>query len=217
MWVKRMTDFQPNPEPLDASDSSVPKSNHVWKWVAIGCGGAFFLFVLLIAGSMFFAFRQLNFSMDPEAVEEKARTVFDYEIPGGSQGLLTMNMFGMEIIQVTDANQPPNVMLMVGTLPPAFQTEQTQEQFLEGFQESVSDQQQFETQEQRVEERQLCGEAVSVLIQEGSAATGQSAEPATTYSTVVTYEGTSRFAWLQASGENATALVEQVFTSLECR
>lgn len=212
-----MTDFQPNSESSEPSASSVPKSNNVWKWVAIGCGGAFFLFVLLIVGSMFFAFRQLNFSMDPEAVEEKARAVFDYEIPGGSQGLLTMNMFGMEIIQVTDTNQPSNVMLMVGTLPPAFQTEQTQDQFLEGFQESFSDQQQFETQDQRVEERQLCGETVSVVIQEGRASTGQSAEPATTYSTIVTFGGESRFAWLQTNGENANALAEQVFTSLECR
>lgn len=216
-----MTDFQPDSESSESPDfakSSVPKSNNVWKWVALGCGGVFFLFVLLIASAMFFAFRQLNFSMDPEAVEEEARTVFDYEIPGGSQGLLTMNMFGVEIIQVTDKNQPPDVLLMVGTLPPAFQTEQAQEQMIESFEESFSGQEQFETQNQRIEDRQLCGETVQVLIQDGTASTGQSAtEPATTYSTIVTYDGKSRFAWLLANGDSSSQLAEQVFSSLECR
>ncbi|MBF2077420.1 MAG: hypothetical protein IGR76_02580, partial [Synechococcales cyanobacterium T60_A2020_003] len=72
----------------------------------------------------------MGVSVDPEQVEEKAKTLFNYSIPGGSKGYLTMNILGVEVVQVSSLENPPDVLLTMSTLPPQFQAENMRNEFV---------------------------------------------------------------------------------------
>jgi hypothetical protein len=210
-----MAELQQSPPPAPKS------SSNVWKWVVIGCGGGLVVFAALAAGLIFFALKSVNFSADPKAVEEKAATIFDYSIPGGSQGLVSMNVMGMELVQVVDTHQPPQVVLTLGKVPDMMQQGINQEDFVQSleqqFNESADQSLDFSTQ--RTEEKELCDQSVSVLIQEGELTpTGQNdVIPAVSYFASVNVDGGDRIVWLLVSSDEPLAMADTIFNSLECR
>jgi len=104
-----------NPESPQTPSS---KPTNIWKWVAVGCGGTLLLAILAIVAISALVVRNLGISADPKAAEETAQQIFDYNIPGESEGLFKMNMMGIEFALVADTQVPPKVLLFVGSVPP---------------------------------------------------------------------------------------------------
>jgi hypothetical protein len=208
-------DFQqPAPPPRSSGGS-------VWKWVAIGCGGAAVLAIALFGIGTFFVVRNLGLSMNPAEVEEKAQNLLQYSIPGGSKGVMSMNIVGVDLMQVSSLDEPPTVMLTIASLPPAFHSEQEREGFLEGFRESYpgTNNQTVTFSSERVESRTLCGQPVSLEIAEGEAVPfgNSTPRPAVSYATVVDHNNQVLLTWIVATGEQAVDNAEAVFNSFECR
>ncbi|MBD0336683.1 MAG: hypothetical protein ICV62_14435 [Cyanobacteria bacterium Co-bin13] len=205
-----MQEFEP-------TQPSAAKGNSTWKWVAIGCGGCLGLSVLSVIALTVLFNRALNFSIDPENVEQQAQGVFDYEIPGESRGLLNMNIMGVEVAQIADTQEPPSVLLTVGRLPSYLQDEPSQTSMLDSFQESMAQDGEYTMQTQRTENLPLCGQTVPVRIEEGTFQSSGQVLDAVSYLAVVDHAGTNRFAWILTNGEQADANAKSVFDSLVCK
>jgi hypothetical protein len=198
-----------------------PEFGGVFKWVALGCGGA--LIILIGAGVGLYYLIQKNFSFNPQQAEIIAQSLFDYEIPGGSQGLYAMNLFGTKIVLLADTKEIPEVFFIVGSIPG--QSKETGEQIQKSFQETIEqslkeqNNQSIQYTSQRTENKQLCQKTVPVLIKEGQLTVeGQSSSiAAVNYMTFINYQNTERFVWLMASGNDAQKKVETVFNSLKCK
>ncbi|MBD0268354.1 MAG: hypothetical protein ICV77_08675 [Cyanobacteria bacterium Co-bin8] len=205
-----MQDFEP-------TQPSAAKSNGTWKWLAIGCGGCLGLSVLSIVVLTVFFSRALNFSIDPENVEQQAQELFEYEIPGETRGLLNMNVMGVELAQVADAQDPPGVLLTVGRLPAYLQDEAAQTSMLDSFQESMAQEGEYTAETQRTENLPLCGQTVPVRIEEGTFRSADQVLQSVSYLAAVDHAGTNRFAWILANGEQADTNARAVFDSLVCK
>lgn len=141
----------------------------------------------------------MGVSVDPEQVEEKAKTLFNYSIPGGSKGYLTMNILGVEVVQVSSLENPPDVLLTMGTLPPQFQAENMRNEFLKGFRDSYpgSNEENITFSSESIETLTLCGQSVPVIIQQGEATEFGSStpRPAVSYAATVEHNNKALFAW----------------------
>jgi hypothetical protein len=200
------------PVPDEHSQSANPL-----KWVAIGCGGCLGLSVLLVGVLAFFVSRMVSFSVDSEQVEADAQQLFDYRLPGESQGVLAMSLFGVELQQVATLETPPDVLLSMGRLPAYLQGDDAQQAFVEALQEEVTVETNYQVLDQRVESASLCGQTVNVMVQEGTYQEDQTSYHTMSYLTFVDYDGDTRFAWILAHGDEAPQKAEQVFQSLDCR
>lgn len=190
-------------------------SGNIVKWVAIGCGGMLLLTIGLIAGLFFFIQRSFNVSTDSQQAEQSARQMMDYTIPGGSQGVVSLNISGMEFAGVT--GNDGKVFLMLGKLPASMQA--SSDQIQAEIQKNLEQQQgSFTIKEKRTESRQLCGQTVSVTIAEGARGAGQESVPAIAYQTTVKHQDTLFIVSLVSSEANAPqTLADTVFNSLNCK
>lgn len=161
--------------------------------------------------------RALNLSVDSETVEQEAQALFEYEIPEGSQGMLTMNIFGIEMIQVTDTHEPHRVLLTMGRIPPLFQEENARGAFMEGLQESLAEDEGYRFRSLSTKSLSLCDQTVDVIIETGTLERSGENLPAVSYLTSVNYQGSERFAWILANGNQAAEKAQTVLASLECR
>ncbi|QQE66512.1 hypothetical protein GFS31_32100 [Leptolyngbya sp. BL0902] len=187
-----------------------------WKWIAAGCGGCFVLTTAALVALVLVIGRTMQFAFGPEGVNTD-QTPFTYTLPGESEGVLDMNMFGMRMVQITSTDTPPSVLLTMGRLPGYLQSSADQASFIEAFQEGMIGDENYQLDPPRTEERRLCGQTVPVIVQ-----TGQFQEDQTTYATTslmaaVDHNRRTQFVWILAHGENANPNAEQVFNSLDCR
>ncbi|MBE9116597.1 hypothetical protein IQ249_11870 [Lusitaniella coriacea LEGE 07157] len=209
---------------LEPAPSS--KKTNVWKWVGLGCGGALLFAIAAIGGFAYFVARNFGVSANPQEVEESAQQIFDYNIPGGSQGLFKMNPMGIEFALVADTKAQPEVLLSVGSIPPEISKEEPNagESFLEGFQEPLEQSinnktsQGFEFTEEKIEEKSLCEQTVSVTVREGTMSDSDSeGVPAINYLAVVQHNNSERFVSLITTGTQAKETAQTVFDSLKCK
>ena len=187
------------------------------KWVAIGCGGASLLFIGLVVGAFFWFKQAINLSFDATQAEDVARNIMDYEIPGGSKGIISTSVAGFEFAGVTSANDPDSVILFLGKVPPDAQGSEAQLQ--ESLEQSMEQQmnESFTVKNQRTESRQLCGQTVNVDIIEGEQTDTNQSVPVFNYQTLVNYNNSTFLVLLTTSGADAQANAEQVFNSLQCK
>lgn len=166
----------------------------------------------------YFLQRSLNLSFGPQQAEQVAQQIMDYQIPGGSVGLMAMNVGGVEFAGVMSAQSPQEVVLVMGRINAEAQGDPAE--FQQAMQESLEQQQgrSFQTESARTESKQLCGQAVDVLISQGKqTASGQTTEGALNYQATVNYNNNLYFVALTTTGSQAEALAEQVFNSLKCK
>lgn len=194
----------------DEIDRSVP-----WKWIGLGCGGCLALSVAALVALVLVIGRTLQFAFGPEEVNLD-QAPFTYAIPGESEGVLTLKMFGLEVIQISSTDTPPSVLLTMGRLPSYLYAED-QNATLDSFQEGMIADENYQFSPPRLEERPLCGTAVPVVIQTGQYQVEQSTYPATSLLAVVDYNNRAQFVWVLAHGDQATAQADQVFSSLQCQ
>ncbi len=200
-----------NPPP-----SPAPRASNPWKWIGIGCGGALLVGIVVVGGLVYWAQKTLNLSVTPESAEKSARAIMDYEIPGESQGLIAMNIAGVQFAGVTSASKPGEIVLFLGQV--SNQTGVNQQEIEESFRQGVNDQQQgFESQSTRTESRQLCGQTVTVAIAEGQQSNGLSTTPALFYQTTVEHNKNLVLVSLMTTGEQAQATADDIFASLACK
>lgn len=194
-----------------ANDNSVP-----WKWIAAGCGGCLVLSTAALAMLVFLIGRTMQFALGPEGVNTD-QTPFTYTMPGESEGVMAMNMFGMQMVQITSTDTPPSVLLTMGRLPGYLQSSADQASFIESFQEGMIGDENYQLSPPRTEERPLCGQTVPVIVQTGQFQDEQSTYATTSLMAAVDHNRRTQFVWILAHGENAPTNADQVFHSLDCR
>jgi hypothetical protein len=195
----------------DAVDNGVP-----WKWIAAGCGGCLVLTTATLVTLVFVMGRTIQFAFGPEGVKLD-QTPFTYTLPGESEGVLDMNMFGMRMVQITSTDTPPSVLLTMGRLPGYLHNSADQASFIESFQEGMIGDENYQLDPPSTEERSLCGQTVPVLVQTGQVRDGQTTYATTSLMAAVDHNRRTQFVWILAHGENAHLNADQVFNSLGCR
>jgi hypothetical protein len=200
--------------------NSVPSSpsnqSSAVKWIALGCGGCFVLSTLLLIALVLLMGRTLRFAVG-ERVQNADQALFTYTLPGESQGIFDMGFLGLQVTQVSSINSPPTVLLTMGKLPGYLQTRSDQQTAVESFRDGLTVEGTYELTASQTEERTLCGQPVSVLVQSGHYQDGPNRYPVTSLLTLVDYNRTTRFAWILAHGETAPVQADQVFDSLQCQ
>lgn len=194
-------------------------SGNVLKWLGIGCGAFIVLAIAGIAGMFFLAKQFFDLSFDSKKAEQIANSIMDYQIPGGSRGIMSMDVSGVEIAGLMSASNPEDAMLILGKVPPALQSSSAE--FQDSFQRSLQQQQgsTFKEISNRTESRPLCGQTVTLSISEGEqmSAGSSTAVPAFTYQTSVTHNQNLLFVALTTTGTDAKAIADQIFNSLTCK
>ena len=191
-------------------DNRVP-----WKWIGLGCGGCLALSTAALVALVLILGRTLQFALGPEGVRPE-QTPFSFTMPGESEGVLAMNMFGLEVTQMSSTDTPPSVLLTMGRLPD-YMYDENQNSTLDAFQEGMIGDKNYQFSPPRTEERPLCGTPVPVVVQTGQYQADQITYPATSLLAVVKHNDRMQFAWILAHGDQATANADQVFGSLQCR
>ncbi|MDJ0717042.1 MAG: hypothetical protein QNJ54_22975 [Prochloraceae cyanobacterium] len=199
----------------DSQGAESKKSVNWWKWLGIGCGGCLLTSAIAIGGVSYFFFK--SFSTDPQEVETRAKSIFKYDIPGGSRGLLKIDFVGMNFAVITDTNDPPEVLLSVGKIPDELPGDP--EELQKSFQDSTEEQYNFKFKSEKKIEKQLCGKIVSVLVKEGEMIFPGQENPsvAIVYSAIVNYDNSDRIVWLSTIGSDSKDKAANIFNSLECQ
>jgi len=204
----------PNLVPPDSTSSN----SGCTKWmIALGCTGCLVLPLLLMAALALLVSRTTQFGVGPENVQADGDALFTYALPGESQGIFNMKLFGMQVTQIASTDSPPSVLLTMGKLPGYLQNSSDQKTLVESFQDDMAVRGNYQLTAERIEERTLCGQPVSVSIQSGSFQDGETTHSATSFLTLVDYNNTTRFAWILAHGDTAEQKADQVFESLDCQ
>jgi len=204
---------------MTPSDSPPPdsKSPNVWKWVGIGCAGLLVVGIGAIAAIVYFVQRTVNMSFDADSAEAVANEIIDFEIPGGSEGFMSMDMGMFKMAGVLSATNPEGTILLVGQISEA--TMQNDSEAMErAMQESIEDQTGgIQVQERRIEPRELCGQTVQATILEGEQTVGGQTVEALTYQAFTTYNGEGIFISLTTSGPDAATQSNTIWDSLACK
>jgi len=198
-------------------DPNQPRSNNTIKWVALGCAGCLGLVVLFAVVVGIFISRTMQFAIGPENVEEQGQELFTYSLPGGNKGILSMNLFGLQITQVASPDSPPSAVLTMGKVPGYLEPGANEQAFAETLQERVTLEGTYQLLEQRTEERTLCDQSINLLVQEGRFQDEEIRSDAASYFALVEYNNKIRFAWILAQGDAPLQTADQVFDSLECQ
>lgn len=198
----------------ESEDFSVKKSGGFWRWLAIGCGGLVLLAILGFAALFFFVQRNLP-SMDGQKAMQVAQSLMSYTIPGGSRGLMSIDLDGVRVASVTSTENPAQIMLNVAKLPKSYGVE-AQRLFERGAayrHENVK----FVVTTARTQKARLCGQPVEVNITRGFLG-NQNVEdiPFTMYETSFNKDG-KFYITVRETGEGSGQKVSQVFNSLRCR
>lgn len=201
----------PNPAPTPPPESS----KGPWLWLALGCGGCLVLSTAVVVALALLIGRTMQLAVGDGVTPERAP--FSYAIPGESEGVVDMTMFGMQIVQVTSTDTPPSVLLTMGRLPGYLQSSLDQTFFIESFQEGMIEDQNYEFSAQETEERPLCDQTVPVVVQSGQLQEDQAIYNVASLVATVEYNRRNQFVWILAHGDSAAANVDQVFNSLECQ
>jgi hypothetical protein len=166
----------------------------------------------------FFINRTLRFTVGPTSEGEgDSQELFTYTLPGESQNIFNMGLFGMQIVQVASTEGDESVLITMGQMPRYIQGREAQKTFIEQFQDSTTLEGNYQLTEQRVEERTLCDQSISVLLQSGQFKDGATVYDAASRLAVVNYNNNARFAWVLAHGDQPETTADQVFATLDCR
>ncbi|MFQ4135108.1 hypothetical protein PGN35_002205 [Nodosilinea sp. PGN35] len=201
-------------DPVPPTPSSGGNST---RWVLLGCGGCLGVTVLAGLGLALLIGRTMRFAVGPDQGSADSAELFTYTIPGESQTIFNMGLLGMQMIQVANTDSPPSVLLTMGQLPRYLQGNDAQQTFVEQFQDSITTEGSYQLTEQRVEERTLCNQPVSVVIQAGRFEDGGTIYNAASLLTFVEYNNDARFVWVLAHGDAPETTADQVFATLDCR
>lgn len=179
----------------------------------IGSAGVLFSAALLNVG-IHAAMNALN----PNKAEAIAKSMMRYDIPGGSQAPIGLNIGAIRTALVTSKTNPPNVVLLINRIPvnPETNRNKLKQDFTGWYKKWIE--QRIEFTSSRIEVRKLCDSDVLVTIQEGELVLENqtSAIPITQYIANVTFPNSERIVVVFTNGQKATENALSVFNSLRC-
>ena len=186
----------------------------IWETGAILLGAI----ALVGVGLTGLAMKFLSNAATPQRAEAIARNIMSYSLPGGSQGLLGLNIAGAKVALVASEGNEPDIQLLVARIPIEQETRKRQ---IERVLDAISlgaDEEEFKVRKTREEQRSLCGESIPVTIKDGQLkVAGSPVKPAVTYRATVKLEDSRYLVNLLTSGQNAEQKAAEVFASLECQ
>jgi hypothetical protein len=198
----------------------------IWEVIAI-TGGA----VLLVAtGLLGLGMKAMGNAFDPQRAEAIARSLMQYEIPGGSKGFFGTNIGGGKMAVVTSTipaapgQSTPAVELFFARTPVSDSAKsedadtppQPQNELFSGFSFSYQDPAAFQIETDRVEQKPFCGTVVPVEIQTGRLTNGSTTLPAIKYQITRILENDNHVVVISALGDQAASKADQVFNALRC-
>lgn len=197
-------------------NSEIPQySVSVWEVIFIVIGAI----ALFGAACIGLGLKVLANAYNPTKAEAIAKSLIDYQIPGGSQGVFGINIGSAKLAWVRSATNPPDVILFVGKTPLNKETNENDSN--QGLENPPSDNvnEEFKATASRTENKVFCGKTVPVTIEEGQRTLGNppSSVPAIRYTARTTEGNVERIVILIANGETAQAKAVSVFNSLRCR
>jgi len=192
-------------------------------WLAIGCGGLLLLTGLVIAavvgGTLFFVSKTVS----PKDSVETAQSIADYTIPGGEVGLRNIDVGPLKMALVASSSKPPDLVLtlvsVTGSSAKPSNSPRTSEEIVDAWQLMSDDEMggTFEKTGKRTESKQLCGQPVSVEIEDGKMTVAEKSLPAVSYKASTRFKNSQRFVVVMANGESAQTNAESVFNSIQCK
>jgi hypothetical protein len=161
---------------------ATPYRVSIWEGIAIGTG-AIFLGLVGLAG---LASKALDNAYQPQRAEAIARSLIDYDIPGGSIGKFGANIGGAKIAVVSSRRYPAGITptpaiaapsqleLFIAQIPdqekgvPETEEDIDNNDFFPGFSFSYQDPTHFQIQTTRRETKTLCQQPLPITIHTGT-------------------------------------------------
>jgi hypothetical protein len=186
-----------------------------WEFLGISIGA-----VLLIgAGVVSLGMKALHNASNPQRSEAVARSIFDYQIPGGSKGAFNSQIGGVRAALIMSNTSTPDVELFVAQVAADEEVDRTQLSLKLGDTMPDHGDEQFKAISTRVENKTLCGLTIPVTVQEGDLTWQANASPlpAIRYSAVAAFKRSDRIVQLTTSGARAKQNAATIFESLKCQ
>lgn len=189
------------------------------KWILIGCGTVVILGVLLVGTLSYFGYRAIKQRVEtrPQEAERAARAIMEFEIPGGSKGLFAMNAFGFKMAAVQSWKEPPDVVLILGSLPASWGSGEAEKSIDRKLREVAPNRENIVVEKMFTRQDRLCQQTVNVIVKEGWLEGNGRKIPMSTLQTLVKEKTQIVFAIVQATGQHHHTLSEKVFRSLRCK
>jgi hypothetical protein len=213
-------------------DSNEPLQHPVsiWEGMAITAGAI----LLIVAGLAGLGVKALGNAFDSQRAEAIARSLMEYQIPGGSKGFFGTNIGGGKMAVVTsnemitlETQQTPAVELFTARMPlnretdteaKSVPTPQPENELFSGFSFSYQDPTAFQVTQAQVEQRMFCGVLTPVEVQQGALTIAGGAAPvsAVKYEVKRVLDDESHIVVISALGDQASQQAAAVFNSLQC-
>jgi hypothetical protein len=185
-----------------------------WEIILILIGAIALMGVGLIGLGM----KMLNNMLNPIRAEAVAKNLVDYDIPGGSHGVVGVNIGAEKFAIIKSNTNPPDILLFVSKVPTDTLQDETPITLgdVVALEDSVSGK--FIPNNTSEENQQVCAQNVPVTIQQGQQ-TFENHSPlaAILYSAKTTENGFERTINILATGKNAKDKAIKVLLSLECK
>jgi hypothetical protein len=186
-----------------------------WEFLGISIGA-----VLLIgAGVASLGMKALHNATDPQRSEAVARSIFEFQIPGGSKGVFNYQTGGIKVASLVSDTSTPDVELFVAQV--AAEEEIDRAQLPQDFGNTMpnSGNKQFQAIATRLENKTLCGTTIPVSVQEGELEWRANTPtlPAIRYSATIPFKRSDRIVQLTTSGARAKQNAATIFESLKCQ
>ncbi len=189
----------------------------VWEVILIVMGAI----ALIGAGLIGLAMEASTNALDPKRAEAIAKSLIDYKIPSGSQGVFGINIGSAKLAWVRSSTNPPDVLLFVGKTPIAKETDKNT--FSQDFEDTASSSnnvdQQFTVTAYSTENKEFCSKIVPDKVEEGQQTYSNqpSPVPAIRYTASLAEGNSQRVVILIANGGNAREKATAIFNSLYCK
>lgn len=187
----------------------------VWEVILIVMGAI----TLIGAGLVGLVIKASTNALDPARAEAIAKSLINYKIPGGSQGIFGINIGSAKLAWVRSSTNPADVVLFIGKTPINKDTDDNDPS--DGFEGTPSNSadENFSITASHIENKELCGKTVPVTIEQGqqTLTNHPSPMPAIRYIASITENDIKRVVILTTNGENASSKAATVFNSLRCK
>lgn len=186
----------------------------IWEAILIFIGAI----ALMGTGLAWIGMRMLNNTFNPVRAEKVARSLVDYQIPGGSTGVLGLSIGAETFAIVKRDTEPSDIFLYVSKAPSDRMSEETPINLGDAIALENSITGEFIFSDTYTEPKTLCNQATQVTIQKGEQidTTRNSTQPAIQYSARINDGNVQRVISIMAIGDNTQAKAEQVFNSIKC-
>jgi hypothetical protein len=197
------------------SEKTIPQySVSLWEIILILVGAIALMGVGLIGLGM----KMLNNMLNPMRAEEVAKNLVDYNIQGGSQGVVGVNVGAEKFAIVKSNTNPPDILLFVSKVPSDRLKDEIPITLADAvaLEDTVSGK--FTPNNTSTENQVVCGQKVPVTIQSGEQTfENHSPLPAILYSAKTTENDFERTVNILATGKDAKDKAIKVMLSLECK